>query len=118
MILNSFRNKRGEKEFHYRRSASSKGEGEFGAKSSNEQNEEKEMERRRLELLHQRENERQAKKDVEDNEEITKTLLRKMTMESQKVKSDDEERRNSRDERDEIYVRIKPENTSSLILLN
>lgn len=62
------------------------------------------MERRRLELLHQRENERQAKKNIEENEEITRTLLRKMTMESQKVKSDDEERRLSRDERDEIYV--------------
>lgn len=62
------------------------------------------MERRRLELLHQRENERQAKKGIEENEEITRTLLRKMTMESQKVKSDDEERRLSRDERDEIYV--------------
>jgi len=64
------------------------------------------LDRRRSELLQQRENEQQAKKDIERNEDITRTLLRKMTMESQKVKSDDEERRNSRDERDEIYVRI------------
>ncbi len=85
---------------------SSKGEEEFGAKSSNEQKEEKEMERRRLELLNQRENERQAKKDIEESEDMTRKLLRKMTMDSQKMKSDDEERRMSRDERDEIYVRF------------